>query len=236
MALALYDRSLNNLEATMKVADLYYTGGESMPGNPTRAYPYYHRAANVQNMLQHNTSEGVDKDTYMAKIWLELAAMHDYKSAHLELARFYYSRIDGLKGYHFALQHFEKYPDDPLCQLGMAKLYHTGYKEFAADWNLALSFYRQAANAGESVAMHRLGSFYSKGELGLGVDFAQAVNWFEMARSQRYVKPIVAIALMHFHGKGVTKSNKEAFKYYPGVSEIDSNDPANEFAGYYYKK
>lgn len=61
--------------------------------------------------------------------------------------------------------------------LVLARTHEQGAEGVAVDLSLSLGYWRRAAALGEQQAMLRLANAYRNGELGLGIDDAEAAKW-----------------------------------------------------------
>ena len=77
----------------------------------------------------------------------------------------------------------------------------------------ALRFYRQAADAGDPVAMRRTGAFFDLGR-GVGQDYQEAMRWYRRADAAGDATATVNIGRLYDRGRGVAQSYAEALNWY----------------------
>ena len=96
---------------------------------------------------------------------------------------------------------------------------------------------RCAADAGDAVAMLNLGICYDFGKGGVGVDAAEAANWYTRATEARD-PPAAAyhnLAVSYFYGKGVLKNLPEAARLYRIAAEM-GNHLAQCYLGFCFQR
>jgi len=81
------------------------------------------------------------------------------------------------------------------------------------DYSDAMRWYRQAAGAGNTDAMNRLGVMHDNGQ-GVAEDPVQAVAWFRKAADAGDPAGMNNLASMYGHGRGVPKDEAEAVGWY----------------------
>jgi TPR repeat protein len=95
-----------------------------------------------------------------------------------------------------------------------AELYRKGEERYKAkDYKAALTYYRQAADAGYADAQSNLGYMYENGR-GVTKDYAEAVSWYRKAADQGHAYAQFSLGYMYENGYGVTKDNAEAVSWY----------------------
>ena len=70
---------------------------------------------------------------------------------------------------------------DEVAQLRLAEAYEFSHLGLAIDLQLALMWYRKAAEGGDDNAQDRLGEIYERGELGLVAEEEVAPKWYQKA-------------------------------------------------------
>jgi TPR repeat protein len=81
------------------------------------------------------------------------------------------------------------------------------------DYADAMRWYRQAAEAGNTDAMNRLGVMYDNGQ-GAAEDPVQAVAWFRKAAEAGDPAGMNNLASMYGHGRGVSQDEGQAVRWY----------------------
>lgn len=72
---------------------------------------------------------------------------------------------------------------------------------------------RKAARSGNAEAQFRLGVMYGNGD-GVGLDYAQARDWFEKAAAQGHENALITLAWMYANGTGVDADERRARELY----------------------
>jgi TPR repeat protein len=72
---------------------------------------------------------------------------------------------------------------------------------------------RKAANGGNAEAQFRLGVMYGNGD-GVGLDYEQALHWFERAAAQGHENAVITLAWMFANGTGVVMDERRARELY----------------------
>ena len=83
----------------------------------------------------------------------------------------------------------------------------------AKDYTSALTYYKQAAEAGNARAATMVGWIYKKG-LGVTENAVEAVKWYRMAANGGNASGQVNLGDAYYSGEGVTKDYNEAFKWF----------------------
>lgn len=80
---------------------------------------------------------------------------------------------------------------------------------------------RRAAKAGNPEAQFRLGVMYGNGD-GVGLDYAQALEWFEKAAEQGHTNSLITMAWMFANGAGVDTDEERARTLYLRAARLGS--------------
>ncbi len=83
----------------------------------------------------------------------------------------------------------------------------------AKNYTSALTYYKQAAEAGNARAATMVGWIYKKG-LGVTENAVEAVKWYRMAANGGNASGQVNLGDAYYSGEGVTKDYNEAFKWF----------------------
>ena len=83
----------------------------------------------------------------------------------------------------------------------------------AKNYTSALTYYKQAAEAGNARAATMVGWIYKKG-LGMTENAVEAVKWYRMAANGGNASGQVNLGDAYYTGEGVTKDYNEAFKWF----------------------
>lgn len=81
------------------------------------------------------------------------------------------------------------------------------------DKEMAVSWYKRAANQGYAEAECTLGDCYFYGD-GVPQDFKKAVIWYEKAANQGHVQAAHALGECYFYGYGVPEDKEKAAVWY----------------------
>ncbi|MCB1925370.1 MAG: sel1 repeat family protein [Gammaproteobacteria bacterium] len=77
---------------------------------------------------------------------------------------------------------------------------------------------RNAAKAGNAEAQFRLGVMYGNGD-GVGLDYQQALHWFDQAAAQGHQNALITLAWMYANGAGVEADEVRARTLYLQAAE-----------------
>jgi len=105
--------------------------------------------------------------------------------------------------------------------------------ESKGDFPVAVEWYRKAADAGDSTAMHKLGLAYLNGN-GLGADNTKALEWFHKAADAGNGESMYKLGLICQTGDGVPKDYSEALNWYHKAAKAGNPDAMHNLGGMYY--
>ena len=121
------------------------------------------------------------------------------------------------------------HPQTRRFQLQLARAYDANKQ-----YDLALKWYRLAADKNSPVAQYNISGKYLLGE-GVPKDYAEALKWLRLAAEKNYAPAQSGICLAYFGGRGVSKNYVEAVKWCRLAAE--QNDERAKFilgeAAYY---
>lgn len=80
---------------------------------------------------------------------------------------------------------------------------------------------RRAAKAGNPEAQFRLGVMFGNGD-GVGLDYVQALEWFEKAAEQGHANSLITMAWMFANGAGVDTDEERARMLYMRAARLGS--------------
>ena len=146
--------------------------------------------------------EGVKRDFFKAKEWLEKSAEQDYAPAQYNLAIMYYEGEGGVKDFSKERKWLEKSAEQDYApaQHSLALIYYHG-RGVKRDFFKAREWMEKSAEQGYSPAHYDLAVMYYYGEGG-GQDFFKAREWFEKSAEQGYAPAQYSLALMYYYGEG----------------------------------
>ena len=100
------------------------------------------------------------------------------------------------------------------------------------DFDIAVRFFRQAADKGDAVAQFNLGRLYSQGR-GAPPDPAQAAIWYRKAAEQGHAEAQARLGEALFKGEGVARDKAEAIKWYRAAAAQGNLTAAIDLAALY---
>jgi TPR repeat protein len=110
-------------------------------------------------------------------------------------------------------------------QLG--QLYYEGKAGVTTQYQNALTWFQQAANAGNEKAQYYLGLMYYYGQ-GVQMNYKEAVDWFSKSAQNNYNKAQYYLGLAYYYGHGVTK-NLETAKDWFSKAAKNGNKRAGQY-------
>jgi TPR repeat protein len=156
-----------------------------------------HRGHEYQYELaeKYRTGDGVERDIARAIYWYEKASVSaswtprgkiGNRRAMLKLAEIYKEGegvpVNYERAVHWHTRYVEKTGSSWSMQ-AIATMYRTGGPGLPEDADLALSWYRRAADEGNHWAQYQVGEAYRKGA-GVDKDASEAARWYEWAALQ----------------------------------------------------
>jgi len=100
----------------------------------------------------------------------------------------------------------------PLVKYELAQVYRKGLG-VEADLEAALTWYRQAGEAGHAKAQTMLGFLYRNG-IGVEADLKQAVQWYQRATEQGEPTALFNLGSLYRKGYGVPQNEAKALELY----------------------
>ncbi len=99
----------------------------------------------------------------------------------------------------------------------MGRIFYSGLVG-EKDHKLALSYFRQAAEAGNSAMMHQVGYMYLNGE-GVAKDAEEAVRWYRKSAEAGYANAMADLAVRYHTGDGAAQDHARAAIWYERALE-----------------
>lgn len=99
----------------------------------------------------------------------------------------------------------------------------------------AYRYLSRSAELGDAEAMCRVGYCHEVG-LGVRANYQKAVNWYQEAIDNGYVKAYRFLGTLYINGNGVTKNEKTAVKYWTIAANDGDNSAIRMLVQYYNKK
>lgn len=100
--------------------------------------------------------------------------------------------------------------------------------------DVAVEFYKQAAEQGLADAQFKLGYAYYNGE-GTTLDFVKAAEWFKLAAAQNHTKAMFNLAYCYMYGNGVTQDTDKAIELLTTLAESNYSQAQEALADCYNK-
>ena len=170
--------------------------------------------------------------------WFQKAANQGYARGQCNLGLMYAQGRGVGQDYAAVVMWFQKAANQRLAeaQFNLGQMYKNGNGCGQSDAKAA-EWYRKAAAQGYVLAMYLLGFMYEKGR-GVTRDYTEAVKWYRKAADQRHppaFKKLQALAdnednadaqynlgVMYAKGRGVTRDDTEAVKWY--IKAVEKGD------------
>ncbi len=113
---------------------------------------------------------------------------------------------------------------DAEAQLTLARAYQNGEGVPQND-ELAVKWYRAAAEQGNAAAQNSLGVMYRMGH-GVEKDFEQARQWYLKAAKQKLGAALFNLGTLYYNGDGVTVNDERAYAYFALAKDAGSTEGA----------
>ena len=151
------------------------------------------------------------------KASLEKAARLGYVPAQVKLGKLCEENNDLETAAHWFGLAAEK--ADPEANEKLGRYYMHGIGGKPKNFNTALKYLENAANAGQTGAMTLLGNFnfYLK-------KYDYALDWFRKSAAEGDPEAIYKLGVMYESGDGVVQDHKAAFEYFKSAAEKDHED------------
>src|SRR5262249_41364579 len=112
------------------------------------------------------------------------------------------------------------------AQYRLANLFEKG-TGVTRDLAKAVTYYEQAAGAGNASAMHNLAVLYASGAAGQP-DYAAAVEWFGKAADLGVADSQFNLAILYARGNGVKQDLEESYKWFAISAKDGDKDAAQK--------
>lgn len=120
-------------------------------------------------------------------------------------------------------------PDTVQFALAVHGFKYDGFNDVPKNLVSAFTWFKKAAEEGDSQSMHRLAECYKKGE-GTVHNNKEALKWYNKAVASGFVQSMYALADCYNYGLlGVSKSSVIAYLWYHKAEETLCNDEAERF-------
>jgi TPR repeat protein len=204
-AVRLYIRAARagNGKAARRLSEIYQTGIEGVPPNPTETLnwhdearrlgethpappPFPQAAEQTADLAAARALESQGKGPEAVKVYIRLAGSGNGKAAH-RLGEIY---LKGIAGVRRAAAESRKwfnaaqglgYPPVLQCRLALCQ------QAFAAEMEgrgeEAAKLYITAARSGDGQAAKHMGEIYEKGRMGIQRDYSESLKWYNAARA-----------------------------------------------------
>ena len=114
---------------------------------------------------------------------------------------------------------------EPALLCIIARFCENGYG-FSKDFQMALLFYRQAAEQNDAYAQNSLGFFYTRGE-GVEQDDKQAFYWYKKAAEQGQPHAQCNLGACYYYGAGVEQDFEQAVYWFRKAAEQEDSIAQN---------
>lgn len=176
-----------------------YRKGQQGLANPYEAFTFYKKAANkeyapAQYMLgyMYFYGQGTEQDFTAAIKWYERAAEKKHVGALIRLGYIYRHGLNVIDDYDITQQWLDK---------GITQ-----------DYTKAISWFQQAANLGDPLALTNLACMYLWG-LGVKSEPEKAISLLQEAANKNYAYAQYALVYIYRYGIGVAVSHTNSFKW-----------------------
>ncbi|MEO3989731.1 SEL1-like repeat protein [Pseudocitrobacter cyperus] len=132
------------------------------------------------------------------------------------------SRLGFTKSDIINLSEFWAKDNDPELTLLVGQLYEAGFAKVVNKDAIKMTWYRKAAELGQSDAQTILGILYATGEKGVKPDIQQALKWYELAAKQGNKDALTQLGELYYLGEQVDVDYAKAFKLFEGAKEQGS--------------
>ena len=213
-------------------------------GNEKNAFFWWKKAgeqrngeAAYQTGVRYEKGNGVEKDTSQAYRFFDYSAQANY--------------VEGL--YRFGMIHLYRYMDQSNPETGVSLLRKAAKKEHrGAQYRLGLAFerglgtpakidsanyyFKEAANAGYTLAQHHYGVLLFEGRRGFSRNTSVGINYLNRSAQQEYARSMTNLGIIYLEGKnGITQNLTLAADWFEKAK--NSADPEGTFLlGTMYEK
>ena len=216
---------------------LFY--GYGVDEDRVEANKWYEKSAEQGNSnaqfnlgLSYYKGEGVEKDLSKAMHLFSMSAEQGDADAQLHVGRcleeMNASNEEILAAYRKAA---EMGNTEAMCFLGDWCSY--GEMGLPVDMNEAYSWWRKAAERGNSYAQNKVGICFDFG-LGIKESKKEAVKWCKRAASKDYIPAVHVLGLCYYFGNGVRMNMREALKCFKRAAKYDYAEAVWMNGNYYY--
>ncbi|MBX9671634.1 MAG: protein kinase [Candidatus Obscuribacterales bacterium] len=109
-----------------------------------------------------------------------------------------------------------------------------GYNGLPRDSKLAVNYYRQGAELGDTDANYYLGDHYQRGD-GVPLNYQTAVHWYKSAAAAGHTDAQIALGLCYRDGLGVTEASESNFLYWLNKAADKGNSEAQFQLGKHFQ-
>lgn len=209
----------NHVPSLCSLGALLMRGGQGVPASPEQGLAYLLKAAE-QNYAPAQYQIGVyyhkiNPDSAQAQKWLTVASQRDHTQAQYLLATIllHTHPLDQktlTEALHWLYKAAESGRSSEACaELG--RLYHDG-KLMKPDYEVAILYYQQAANAGYPQAQNALGLIYRDG-ITVPQNYQKAFHHFKAAAENSFGPAMCNLAMMYKQGLGVEADEAQYMKW-----------------------
>lgn len=184
----------------------------------------------------HGGLYGLPKDDQKTLHWCEIGNAFEINDITRRLASCYAMGFGINQDLPKAMEYFKQAAlrGDLIAMKCLASNYRHGGNGLKADYQLALTWYLKAAEAGDSEAMCEMGIAFTDGAM-VTPDYEKAVCWFERSVDAGNINALCNLASCYFKGHGVKQNFSKAVELYRrGAERGDALAICNLAACYFY--
>lgn len=207
----------NNIPDAMNYIGLMYSNGEGVPQNTTTALNWYKKAARLGLPVAMSNIGYIyeQQENYNSAIEWYLKTVNADNcddDVMCRLGRIYRK----LGNYNDAMKWFNE--AEKLCNfdaMNMLGLMYSNGEGVEKNSELAIHWYKEAADGGLAVAMYNLGYEYRY----ILKDYQQAFYWYQQAANTRYISAMTELGDLYYNGLGVAVNKQKALELYKEAAD-----------------
>ncbi len=241
---SLIEEAKTDPQAMITLANVYFYGYQSYPPQYDKAFLYYQKAANLNVPFGYfgmgvcfYEGKGTSRDNQLAFECFSQASDEGVIEARLFLGYLYEGKLieaddaDALALYYY--KDAANHHNEQGC-------YHVGYcYEFGRcgleiDYQMAVFWYKQAAELNFGPALVALGQLYAKG-LGVDVDLDQSIAYRKRAVEQGNEVAMFDLAMLLIYGPDDYTDKDEGLSLLHEASELNFQAASVELARLYFE-
>lgn len=207
----------NNIPDAMNYIGLMYSNGEGVPQNTTTALNWYKKAARLGLPVAMSNIGYIyeQQENYNSAIEWYLKTVNADNcddDVMCRLGRIYRK----LGNYNDAMKWFNE--AEKLCNfdaMNMLGLMYSNGEGVEKNSELAIHWYKEAADGGLAVAMYNLGYEYRY----ILENYQQAFYWYQQAANTGYISAMTELGDLYYNGLGVAVNKQKALELYKEAAD-----------------